>query len=131
MTDVQNHLVLDDGQALYRFAPMKHDPLHQTILWGDEWPVYLRAWVLNWIPVAGKPKAGRGVSQQDLGTTSRKGAKHFDYPQVTYRGWWLYVWNEEGPGEAHPVAGLWVRVTHDVPDLEGGPTEPPTYNGGP
>jgi|GEM_PF-4335946 len=125
------HLITQDGQAVYRFVPMKHDPQHETIPWGDEWPEYLRPWVLTWVPLGGKPKAGPGIRQGDLHTYSRAGSKRFDYPQIGYRGWWLYAWKHEGPGETHSVAGLWERVAVDVPYLGGTPTEPPTYNGGP
>ncbi|MDQ5894173.1 MAG: hypothetical protein QG596_434 [Actinomycetota bacterium] len=63
-----------------------------------------------WPPVLtrGKPRAVRGAKQNLLGTTKRRGGA----TQVTYRGWPLYYYLHEQPGQVfcHNVflnGGLW------------------------
>ena len=86
-------------QAVYMFEP---DARNRSRCYGrcaKAWPPVL---------TQGRPKAGRGVKSDLLGTTRRRNGDR----QVTYGGRPLYTYAHEGPGEVlcHDVrlnGGLW------------------------
>lgn len=66
------------------------------------WPVYF---------AEGTPQAGEGVEQALIGTTLRRDGRL----QVTYDGWPLYYYVDDGPGEVlcqnvREFGGLWLVV---------------------
>lgn len=102
--------VLVDGKGftLYLFVP-DHRSSRSTC-----YDVCAVAWPPLLLPSGKtKPLAGPGVKASLLGTTTRKGGQI----QVTYNGWPLYLWANDGaPGEAtgqgiNNLGGLWYVVS--------------------
>ncbi|MDQ3936570.1 MAG: hypothetical protein M3340_18265 [Actinomycetota bacterium] len=90
------------GQAIYMF---NREETRRAECYGEcarVWPpVYTKA----------RPRAGRGVDPDLLGTTKRRDGRR----QVTYRGHPLYFYLHEDPGEVlcHDVrefSGLWLAL---------------------
>ncbi len=110
------HLMTADGRLLYYFVPMRQDPTHQNIDWGDEWPSYLSQWVVDhWKPLTGEPKALPPLKKEDFKTFARPPKAHVGQ-QITYRGWWLYVPVKSELG-SQAVPGLWELVSADISPL--------------
>jgi hypothetical protein len=112
-----SHLQTESGQTVYLFYPQRLDPAHRFIPWGRDFPGYLVDWVLNWTPLVGIPKAGKGVNQENLSTIVRGGQPDKGQSQISYRGWWLYTLNGEAPNTQSPVPGLFQLVPADEGQL--------------
>jgi predicted lipoprotein with Yx(FWY)xxD motif len=92
-------------QAIYIF---ERDARNRTVCYGDcaeAWPPVL---------TKGRPRAGKGVDRDLLGTVRRRGGAR----QVTYAGRPLYFYAHEGPGQVlcHNVnlnGGFWWVVGPD------------------
>ena len=138
------HLVTSDGRTIYRFVPMKTDPEHLYIPWGGNWPPYLVEFIATWSPLIGVPKAGAGVKQEDLSDFDRDGPPDEGLTQISYRGWWLYVYPTATADSVHEVPKLFQLVSPNIAPLkswssikaeDGGDDDvggPPTViNGGP
>jgi predicted lipoprotein with Yx(FWY)xxD motif len=92
-------------QAIYMFEPDKRNKSRCYGRCAKEWPPVL---------TKGRPKAGRGVDADLLGTTKRRNGDR----QVTYGGRPLYTYAHEGAGEVlcHDVrlnGGLWWVLSPD------------------
>jgi predicted lipoprotein with Yx(FWY)xxD motif len=100
--------VLVDGQGftLYLFIPDDRSS-HSTC---DD--ICAVAWPPLIVPGGKTPIAGHGLKASLLGTTTRAGGVR----QVTYDGWPLYLWANDGsPGQAtgeglNNLGGLWYAV---------------------
>jgi hypothetical protein len=114
------HLVTSDGRTIYRFVPMKSDPDHLYIPWGGNWPPYLLEFIATWSPLIGVPKAGAGVKQEDLSDFDRDGPPDEGLTQISYRGWWLYVYPTAAPDSIHEVPKLFQLVSSSVAPLRVG-----------
>jgi predicted lipoprotein with Yx(FWY)xxD motif len=100
-------ILFDDGdRVLYAFTRDRQGGPSQCY---DEcataWPVYF---------AEGSPQAGEGVEQSLIGTTTRRDGRL----QVTYDGWPLYYYVDDGPGEVlcqnvQEFGGLWLVVQPD------------------
>jgi hypothetical protein len=114
------HLVTSDGRTIYRFVPMKSDPDHLYIPWGGNWPPYLVEFIATWSPLIGVPKAGAGVKQEDLSDFDRDGPPDEGLTQISYRGWWLYVYPNAAPDSIHDVPKLFQLVSPSIAPLRVG-----------
>jgi predicted lipoprotein with Yx(FWY)xxD motif len=73
-----------------------------------------RAWPVYYSSSRSTLKAGRGVRQAMLGTVRRRDGRR----QITYNGWPLYYYVDDGPGEVkcqnvREFGGLWLVVKPD------------------
>ena len=131
------HLVTGDGRTIYRFVPMKSDPDHLYIPWGGNFPPYLLEFIATWSPLIGVPKAGAGVKQEDLSDFDRDGPPDEGLTQISYRGWWLYVYPTAVPDSIHEVPKLFQLVSPSISPLRAGVSDddgvggPPWVLGGP
>ncbi len=133
------HLVTGDGRTIYRFVPMKSDPEHLYIPWGGNFPPYLLEFIATWSPLIGAPKAGAGVKQEDLSDFDRDGPPDEGLTQISYRGWWLYVYPTAAPDSIHDVPKLFQLVSPSIAPLRVGLSKedddnvggPPWVYGGP
>jgi predicted lipoprotein with Yx(FWY)xxD motif len=97
-------------QAIYIFERDRKDESHCYGECAEAWPPVFSD---------GKPRAGKGVVQSLLGTTTRRDGKQ----QVTYAGKPLYYYAHEGRGEVkcHNVnlnGGFWWAVGADGERLQ-------------
>lgn len=137
---VSGFLQTTDGWPVYRFVPyaaaIAKGGASPVVPWNDEWPSYVASWVTNYAPLPVAMSETPFV-QQSLAFQERPGAKD-DAPQALYRGWPLYVFNQDAPGappqgivagqfelvpvEVFPVADKTGATDHVTwPDLYGGP----------
>jgi predicted lipoprotein with Yx(FWY)xxD motif len=91
------------GQVLYGFTRDRRGGPSQCYgACAKAWPVYFKT---------GMMRAGSGVKQSEIGTTRRRDGRL----QLTYNGWPLYFYADEGPGEVKcqnvdQFDGLWLVV---------------------
>jgi predicted lipoprotein with Yx(FWY)xxD motif len=91
------------GRVLYGFTrDRRKQPSRCYGACATAWPVYF---------AKGRLRAGKGVKQSLIGTTKRRNGRL----QVTYNGWPLYYYKDDGPGEVKcqnvsEFGGLWLVV---------------------
>ena len=133
------YLITSEGYTIYRFLPlyMQKNGLGQItkaqLTWGDEWPALIQPLIFQYVPLPAPATAGPGVTGaiEDFERTDGK----YGYKQVTYNGWWLYIFTEDRAGEVRGIVpGLWDVVPADVEPLlplDEDDTPPPIILGGP
>ena len=133
------HLITSEGYTLYRFLPLylqKNQPTlisQATLTWGDEWPEVIQPLIFHYVPLPAPSQAGPGIVASDLSSFEREDGK-YGYRQVTYRGWWLYIFTEDRANEIKgAIPGIWDVVPGNVPVLNPDPDVgiPPVLAGGP
>ena len=131
------YLITSEGYTIYRFIPLyvqKNEPELITkaqLTWGDEWPAAIQPLIFQYVPLPAPASAGPGLSQEDIGSFEREDGK-YGYRQVTYRGWWLYIFTEDRANEVKGVIpGIWDVVPADIVALQTGVGDPPLPFGGP